>query len=107
MGRASSGRSGAGVHGELWLGPAVWLAVAVLGSAYPALVQTLVVKPNEAVLERPYLAAGRALSRVAYGLEGLAERDVETIDPAGAETSSRSTSVAGSCAALGPGADPE
>lgn len=69
----------------LVLGPGVWLVAALLGWAYPGLVQTLVVKPNEAVLERPYLAQVAPLTRAAYGLEGLVEQDLEAVEPLGPE----------------------
>ena len=70
----------------LALGPLVWIAALILGMVYPALVQALVLKPNEAVLERPYLAQVASLTRAAYGLDGLIERDVEVVEPLGPET---------------------
>lgn len=68
---------------RLALGPLVWLAAALLAWAYPGLVQTLVVKPNEAVLERPYLVQVAQLTRAAFRLEGLVERDAEAVEPLG------------------------
>jgi uncharacterized membrane protein (UPF0182 family) len=61
---------------RLLLGPALWLTAVVVGTVYPAAVQALAVKPNEAVLERPYLAHMIQMARAAYGLDGLAERTI-------------------------------
>lgn len=69
----------------LLLGPALWLATLLLGTFYPPLVQTLVVKPNEAVVERPYLAQVMRMARFAYGLDGLVERSIPTSEPLRAE----------------------
>ncbi len=53
----------------------VWLALAFLGlQVYPALIQSLVVRPNELARESPYLAHSIAFTRRAYGLDRFAER---------------------------------
>jgi hypothetical protein len=70
---------------RLALGPLLWLAMLLFGSVYPSAIQALVVKPNEAVMERPYLARVAAMTRAAYGLDGLAERPLELDEPLRAE----------------------
>ncbi|WP_376791446.1 UPF0182 family protein [Thermoflexus sp.] len=53
-----------------------WLALAFLGlEVYPALVQALIVRPNELARESPYLAHSIAFTRRAYGLDRFQERD--------------------------------
>jgi uncharacterized protein len=52
---------------------AVWIVAAVLiGSAYPAAVQSISVRPNELGKERPYIARNIAMTRQAY--------DINTVD---------------------------
>lgn len=67
------------------LGPAFWAATLVLGTLYPLAVQALVVKPNEAVLERPYLAQVLQMARAAYGLDRIVDRTVFPDDSPRAE----------------------
>lgn len=50
-----------------------WLVVLLLGPIYPALVQRLVVAPNELAAERPYIAYNIAFTRYAFGLENVQE----------------------------------
>lgn len=52
-----------------------WLALALLGlEAYPGLIQSLVVRPNELARESPYIAHSIAFTRRAYGLDRFEER---------------------------------
>lgn len=46
----------------------------VLGVIYPAVVQNLVVEPNELSRERPYIEKAIAFTRKAYGLDGIERR---------------------------------
>src|SRR6266404_4702471 len=73
-----------------------WIAAAILPAAlcYSSLqvvewyVSSFIVKPNELVREQPYIAHNIALTRQAYGLDGVsqhefpAETDVAATDPA-------------------------
>src|SRR5467141_1598045 len=55
----------------------LYLAVSLLGVAgYPALVQKLIVAPNELVKEAPQLALHIAATRRAWGLDGVLTRDL-------------------------------
>ena len=55
----------------------VYVAVSLLGVAlYPALVQRLIVAPNELVKETPQLGAHIAATRRAWGLDGVVIRDL-------------------------------
>ncbi len=47
----------------------------VVGGIYPAVVQSLRVRPNEQQLESPYIAHGIQATRAAYGLDQIDERD--------------------------------
>jgi hypothetical protein len=67
------------------IGPALWVATLLVASLYPPTVQALVVKPNEAVLERPYLAHVIRMARAAYGLDRVADRAVSPDDGPSAE----------------------
>jgi uncharacterized membrane protein (UPF0182 family) len=62
----------------LWVAGA-WLALWLLGSSYPQLVQRFTVQPNELALERPYLEHNIRFTRIAYGLEGVAEDDFAVV----------------------------
>jgi len=53
----------------------LWLAVVVLGPIYPALVQRLVVAPNELSRERPYIESNIAFTRYAFDLKDIEEFD--------------------------------
>ena len=53
----------------------IWLAVLLLGPVYPALVQRLVVAPNELAAEQPYIAYNIDFTRYAFGLEDVQEMD--------------------------------
>jgi uncharacterized protein len=55
----------------------LYFAVSLLGVAlYPALVQKLIVAPNELVKETPQLARHIAATRRAWGLDGVVTRDL-------------------------------
>jgi uncharacterized protein len=55
----------------------LYLGVSLLGvAAYPALVQRLVVAPNELVKETPQLASHIAATRRAWGLDSVVTRDL-------------------------------
>jgi uncharacterized membrane protein (UPF0182 family) len=54
---------------------AAWLILALIGSFYPATVQTYAVQPNELALEQPYIEHNIRLTRYAYGLEDVQEID--------------------------------
>ncbi len=56
----------------------VWLVGAiVLGSIYPALVQRFQVEPSELARETPYIERNIRLTRYAFDLEKIEEKDVE------------------------------
>jgi uncharacterized membrane protein (UPF0182 family) len=59
----------------LWLigiAAATWLALALLvGGLYPAIIQRFSVEPNEAAVEKPYLAANIAATREAFDLNAI------------------------------------
>lgn len=67
--------------GRTW--PALVAALAVLGlrllagEVYPSLVQQYRVQPNELARERPYIEHAIALTRAAWGLDGIDEVDYE------------------------------
>lgn len=52
---------------------AAWLFIAVVGPAYPAVVQRYVVAPNELAAERPYIRHAITFTRYAFGLENVQE----------------------------------
>lgn len=54
---------------------AAWLALSLIGSFYPGLVQRFTVQPNELALERPYIEHNIRLTRYAYGLDDVQEYD--------------------------------
>ncbi len=57
-------------------GVGAWMAVAlIMGSAYPALMQKLIVQPNEFNKEKPYLEHAIAFTRQAYALDRAEERE--------------------------------
>jgi len=59
----------------IW-GIVAWMGVAIIiGSAYPALMQKLVVQPNEFNKEKPYLENSIAFTRQAYALDRAEERE--------------------------------
>lgn len=56
----------------IWLGISItWLVAMVL---LPALIQWLVVEPNEITMERPYIERNIAFTRRAFGLSNIEER---------------------------------
>jgi uncharacterized membrane protein (UPF0182 family) len=64
----------------------VFLAGILLYSLYPALVQALVVIPNELEKERPYIQNEIALTRYGYGLDKIEEQDYPGTIPITIET---------------------
>jgi uncharacterized membrane protein (UPF0182 family) len=63
--------------GRLWpiaAAGALYVAVSIAGSAYAAVIQRLVVAPNEQVKETPFIAHNIQATRAAFGLEGTIER---------------------------------
>ncbi len=49
----------------------VWVVLAIVAGIYPALVQSIVVRPSELQQERPYLAREIEFTRRAFGLDGV------------------------------------
>jgi uncharacterized protein len=47
------------------------LSAVVIGGVYPFIIQQFVVKPNQAVKERPYIAREITNTRAAYGVDGV------------------------------------
>ncbi|MBN1955531.1 MAG: UPF0182 family protein [Anaerolineae bacterium] len=64
----------------------LWLLAAFLGSVYPAIVQRLVVDPNELARERPYIEYNIDFTRYAFGLSDVAEFDFPAVGQITAET---------------------
>jgi uncharacterized membrane protein (UPF0182 family) len=62
------------IGGALWL-----LAAAGIGGVYPAFMQQFDVQPNELIKERPYLEYNIDLTRRAYGLDRIEEREFGTV----------------------------
>jgi uncharacterized membrane protein (UPF0182 family) len=54
-----------------------WLALSLLGQAYPTMVQRFTVEPNELALERPFIQHNIRFTRYAYGLDGVQEFDYQ------------------------------
>ncbi|MFC1915256.1 UPF0182 family protein [Chloroflexota bacterium] len=55
----------------------LWAALAIIfGSIYPAIVQRFQVEPNELDRERPYIEHNIQLTRLAFGLDQIEERDI-------------------------------
>jgi uncharacterized protein len=71
---------GTRTHRLAWatlLGVGVYFGVSLLGVVlYPAIIQKLVVAPNELVKETPQLASHIAATRRAWGLDGVVTRDL-------------------------------
>ncbi len=59
--------------GFLWTGLGLWLVTLVLANLIPPLVQQFQVRPNELVLERPYIERAIAGTRAAYNLDAIQE----------------------------------
>ncbi len=55
-------------------GIAIWIAVSIAGAVYPAIIQNFIVQPNEVSREEPYLARNIEMTRYAYGLDAIDER---------------------------------
>jgi uncharacterized protein len=57
---------------------ALWLVMMIVGGAvYPALVQSLIVKPNQGEREAPYIARNVEATRAAMGIGDVTTTDVE------------------------------
>ncbi|MEO5896999.1 MAG: UPF0182 family protein [Vicinamibacterales bacterium] len=64
-------------HGRLWpiaAAAALYVAVSIGGSAYAAIIQRFVVAPNEQVQETPFIVHNIQATRVAFGLDAVAEK---------------------------------
>jgi uncharacterized protein len=60
-----------------------WLFIAFVGgSVYPSILQRLVVVPNELAREREYIGHTIAMTRAAYGLADVIERDFDVAEEA-------------------------
>ncbi|MDI9480187.1 MAG: UPF0182 family protein [Bacillota bacterium] len=58
------------------IGVGAWLGIAIImGSIYPALMQSLIVQPNEFNKEKPYLENSIAFTRQAYALDRAENRE--------------------------------
>ncbi len=55
-------------------GIVVWIAVSIAGAVYPAIIQNFIVQPNEVSKEEPYLARNIDMTRYAFGLDAIDER---------------------------------
>ena len=63
--------------GRLWpvaAAGALYLAVSIGGSVYAAVIQRLIVAPNEQVKETPFIVHNIQATRAAFGLDGAIER---------------------------------
>ncbi len=70
----------------LAVGGALWIVVALgVGGVYPALMQQFEVQPNELIKERPYIEYNIDLTRRAYGLDKIQERDFGSVTDLTAE----------------------
>ena len=57
-------------------GVGAWLGIAIImGSIYPALMQSLIVQPNEFNKEKPYLENSISFTRQAYALDRAENRE--------------------------------
>ncbi len=55
----------------------LWIVSAIIfGSIYPAIVQRFQVEPSELARERPYIEYNIRLTRLAFGLDKIEERDI-------------------------------
>ena len=71
---------------QLFLGGAAWLgAILILANGLPALIQKVVVKPNELAKEAPYIAYNIDYTRKAYNLDKIKEVSFEVSDQLSAE----------------------
>ena len=64
-----------GITAGLWLA-----ATLIVGGIFPGLLQRYSVEPNELERESPYITHNIALTRLAFGLNEVDERDFDTID---------------------------
>ena len=60
------------------LASALWLVVSIVGGVvYPSVVQSLVVRPNQAEREAPYIERNVLATRAAMGLDAVETREIE------------------------------
>ncbi len=52
----------------------VWIVVSIAGAVYPAIIQNFIVQPNEVSKEEQYLARNIEMTRYAYGLDKIDEK---------------------------------
>ncbi len=73
----------------------LWIGMAILaGSIYPAIVQKFLVEPNELARERPYIERNISSTRLAFGLEGIEERDMPAeLAPSEQDLAQNSTTI--------------
>ncbi len=64
---------------------AVWIVLSIAGAVYPAIIQNFLVQPNEVSKEEPYLARNIEMTRYAYGLDKIDERQFPASAQATAE----------------------
>ena len=55
-------------------GVLLWIGVSIAGALYPAAIQNFIVQPNEVSKEQTYLARNIQMTRYAYGLDQIQER---------------------------------
>jgi uncharacterized membrane protein (UPF0182 family) len=55
-------------------GIVLWIVVSIAGAVYPAIIQNFIVQPNEVSKEQSYLARNIDMTRYAYGLDQIDER---------------------------------
>ncbi|MFH1775675.1 MAG: UPF0182 family protein [Chloroflexota bacterium] len=64
-------------RGSLPLPIGLWIvAIIIFGGIYPAIVQRFQVEPNELARERPYIERNIQMTRLAFGLDYIEERDI-------------------------------
>ncbi len=66
-------------RGKHWLFASIglWMVLAIIfGSIYPAIMQRFQVEPNELDKERPYIKYNIQLTRLAFGLDRIEEKDI-------------------------------
>lgn len=72
-------------------GGGAWAVIYVLGMAvYPTIVQRFTVEPNKIEVESPFAQRAMDMTRFAYGLEGLDDKNIEVSDTPTAEEVARS-----------------
>ncbi|MEW5956204.1 MAG: UPF0182 family protein [Chloroflexota bacterium] len=60
----------------------VWIIIGIVGTGFiPSLIQRYVVEPNELAREGPYIEHNIRLTKLAYGLDKITERDFSKLEP--------------------------